>query len=137
MLQCAQCTAVKADGTKCDKVAKYPEEEPKFCGNHKYKLDGDKKPAPNSTSKEKEKPKLKDGVDFEDIIKDFFDNDPEKLVVLSETKDNGDVIIKVKMKSVEDQKDAEIAALKKQIEELKLAGGNTSKADGKKPVAVQ
>ena len=63
---------------------------------------------------------------IEDIIKDFFDNDPEKLVVLSETKENGDVIIKVKMKSIEDQKDAEIAALKKQIEELKLAGGNTS-----------
>ena len=107
----ATCVATKADGTTCGKVAKFPPDAPRFCGNHKYKLDGDKKGAPNSDKKEKETPNLVENGEqqAEVMLKDLFANDPEKLLVITEVKDNGDVWFKVKMQSSDAQKDAEIA----------------------------
>ena len=71
MSQRVHCVTVNADGTtgKCNKVAKWPEDEPKFCGNHKYNMDGDKKPAPNSDKKDKERPKLMQGSSVAEVLR--------------------------------------------------------------------
>ena len=34
-----QCQAITSSGTQCQNEAKYPEEEPQYCGIHKSKLD--------------------------------------------------------------------------------------------------
>ena len=34
-----QCQAITSSGTQCQNEAKYPEEEPRYCGIHKSKLD--------------------------------------------------------------------------------------------------
>ena len=34
-----QCQGITSSGTQCQNEAKYPEEEPRYCGIHKSKLD--------------------------------------------------------------------------------------------------
>tara|TARA_R110000803_G_C11806615_1_gene300116 strand:- start:145 stop:606 length:462 start_codon:yes stop_codon:yes gene_type:complete len=137
------CVALKADGSVCGKAAKFPADAARFCGNHKYKLDGDKKGAPNSDKKEKETPNLVENGEeqAEAMLKDLFANDADKLLVITEVKDNGDVWFKVKMQSSDAQKDSEITSLKAQMAEMmkkmEAAGlGGTSAAAAAAPVAA-
>ena len=137
------CVALKADGSVCGKAAKFPADAARFCGNHKYKLDGDKKGAPNSDKKEKETPNLVENGEeqAEAMLKDLFANDADKLLVITEVKDNGDVWFKVKMQSSDAQKDSEITSLKAQMAEMmakmEAAGlGGTSAAAAPAPVAA-
>ena len=139
----ATCIALKANGSVCGKTAKHPPDAPRFCGNHEYKLHGDKKGAPDSDKKQKETPNLVENGEeqAEAMLKNLFANDADKLLVVTEFKDNGDVWFKVKMQSSEAQKDAEIASLKAQMAEMmakmEAAGlGGTSAAAAAAPAAA-
>ena len=93
--------------------------------------------------KQKETPNLVENGEeqAEAMLKDLFANDADKLLVITEHKDNGDVWFKVKMQSSDAQKDAEITSLKAQMAEMmkkmEAAGlGGTSAAAAAAPVAA-
>jgi len=127
-----QCTAIKNNGERCTVEAKFGEEDksPIYCGNHKYKLFGEKKPAfcpPAGIPASKDVFELKNGAE-EMILKtinDAITNDAGSYNIMFDPKDH-EIVVRIKMKKASDAiiaaKDAKIAALEAQIAELQMAG---------------